>query len=65
MAFHVIPVSPALRVEVLQAGGGARPGLMVGVRWNEEADSTEALVITEHGGADWVPHDRIEAGRLG
>ena len=49
----------------MEAGGQAHAALLLAVRWNEDEDRTDALVVTEHGGIDWVPHDRVEAGRLG
>ena len=64
MPQHLIPTSPALRVELLHPGGQAGVALLLGVRWDEETGETRALIITEHGGIDWVSDDRIEAARI-
>lgn len=64
MPSNVTPVSPPLRIQAMQAGGTAHAALLLAVRWNDEGDHTDALVVSEHGGIEWIPHDRVEAVRI-
>jgi hypothetical protein len=64
MSAHITPVSPPLRVNALQVGGQAQAARLLAIRWSEESQETDALVLTEHGGIEWIPHDRVEAGRI-
>jgi hypothetical protein len=61
MAAQLIPVSPPVPVAVLGTGVESVPGLLVALRWDADADVTDAAVLTQHRGLLWTDAGHVEA----
>jgi len=59
MAHHLVPISPPLHTTISDPAGGTSPGVLLALRWNDEAGDTELLVATRHHGVKWLEQDGI------
>ena len=59
MAQHLVPISPSIHATIRDPGGGTSPGLLLALRWDDEAPDTELFVATRHRGVKWLEEGAI------
>lgn len=59
MAYQLLPISPPVHVTISDPAGGTAPGLLLAVRFEDEAQETDVLVALRHHGLRWMEQGAV------